>query len=240
MSKKRATLEIIHWAHEALERRWLPEIEQAYNDLRQLIDGLPENMQLYFDDGDIWEEFAVTGHAHASDIITIIFNPQEKSPEQTVRELRELIFHEGFHVRQGFTYEHGAFSGAESAVYEGCATVFEQKYAAATPGYGEYKDIPVQKLNEWYQALKAIPADTYFEASGETWRKWAFWDDETKEKWRTYKTGAWIVDTVLAARKADIRDLRNVPAKQILRWFEIVCTANSKTIEQMHINSLLE
>lgn len=195
----------------------MPEIGQSYQDFCQIVDGMPPRIKIYFDDGKVHEAWALRGVAYASDVITLVFNPEFDDDGAAKQHIRWVVFHEAFHVCQGFTTKK-KFSGIDSAVHEGCATIFEQNYAGGEPEYGKYQGVDEAKLREWYEALSKMDADEYWE----NYRQWLYWDEETKEENRAYKTGTWIVDAVLKARKLDVLDLRDVTPAQIVAWFEEV------------------
>lgn len=201
--------------NEPIEQAFLGDINTSYNELKVLLPTLPETLKVYFGTYYDYGEDGVTGSALGVDSISIGINPEVEDREKQHDKIRSLVFHEGYHVSQGFHLER-QFSALEAAVYEGCATVFERDYAHSSPKWGEYEKEGEDKLRQWYEAMSSITAEEYFESSGETWRKWAFYDPETDESWRVYKVGTWIVDEVMGKNKLSAVDLNHMTAEQIL------------------------
>lgn len=170
---------------------------------------------MYFGTNYDYGESGVTGSAISIDSIKIGINPDVQNRTKQHAKVRSIVFHEGYHVAQGFHLGQ-EFSVLESAVYEGCATVFERDYAQSSPKWGDYREEGEEKLRQWYDAMRLIAAEQYFEPSGETWRKWAFYDPETDESWRVYKVGTWIVDDVMSKSGLSHIELNGMTAGQIL------------------------
>jgi uncharacterized protein YjaZ len=200
----------------SIEQDFLGEIAKSYDELRGFLPKLPKTMKLYFGTNYDYGESGVTGSAVGVDAIKIGIDPNVESREKQHNKIRSIVFHEGYHVSQGF-YLGREFSALESAVYEGCATVFERDYAGSTPKWGDYLKEGKEKLLEWYDSMKSITAEQYFEPSGETWNKWAFYDPETDESWRVYKVGTWIVDDVMKKTGLTVVELNDMTAEQILK-----------------------
>ena len=215
------SIDVIHWTNEPIEREFIDAIAQDYRDVARLLGDLPPTMKIYFDDREVNSQYPADGTAYAHDILTLVLNKKfYDQPEKIRKQLRQTIFHEVFHIRQRFSLEDEKRSAIESAIYEGCATIFEREYTAAQPLHGNYSGESEETLKGWAQQMKYITAEEYFEPSGKTWKKWAFYDHDTGEQWKIYKTGTWIVDQVLATRNIDIIELRDVAAEQVLAWYE--------------------
>ncbi|MCA9336133.1 hypothetical protein KC967_04520 [Candidatus Saccharibacteria bacterium] len=213
------SVEIIEWKNREVEEQFVDAITSSFVSLREILPLLPEPIQIYFDERRFAKDVGATGYANTHDQMAVCINKDFTDRELQRREIKPLVFHEGYHMADKFTYADGKFSGIESAIAEGKAVVFEMRYADSTPHYANWQD-EQEKIQGWYEALRNITADQYFEESGETWQKWAFWDDETQEASRVYKVGTWMIEQVLAARGLDIVELCGVPAQQILEWFE--------------------
>ena len=210
------SIEVINWTHESIERRFLGDIEQNYNEVCSVLDGMPQIMRIYFHNDVVRSEWALNGHAHAADIITISFNANYEDDKQTRKELRELIFHESFHIRQNFTVTARKFSGLESAVYEGCATLFEKEYTNSAPSYGDFESISKEKLEAWLDELKKLDPDMFWKV----WQKWLFYDESDGESWKAYLTGSWLVDLALKKSDKSIVDLKDLAANDIVKMYE--------------------
>lgn len=206
---------VAQFENELIERDFLDEINKYYNELKELIPTLPQTLRVYFGTNYDFGEDGVTGSAVSADSIKIGINPDVENRDTQHAKVRSIVFHEGYHISQGFHLGQ-EFSAVESAIYEGCATVFEREYASSKPKWGDYKKEGEEKLNQWYEAMKTITSEQYFEPSGETWQKWAFYDADTDESWRVYKVGTWIVDNVINRNKLTAIELNNMTAEQIL------------------------
>lgn len=225
MSKElepKSSIDVIQWNDEEFEGQFLGDIKNDYEDVRKILDNLPATLKIYFDNEVMSSDYAVDGHAHAHDIVTLIMNRKsEFTHDEYKMRLRETLFHELFHVRQNFTYEDDPQPALYAAIYEGCATVFAREYTDARPPHGDYSVESEAQLNAWKEEMSTIPASEYFDADSGAWQKWAFIDPETGERWRVYKVGTWIVDKVIEHRGIDIVDLRDVTPKQVIEWFEV-------------------
>jgi uncharacterized protein YjaZ len=212
------TISVVSFENQAIETVFLYTINTSYNELKKLIPNLPNNLKLTFGTSYDYGEDGVTGSAIAADLIQIGINPEVDDRSKQFAKIRSLIFHEGFHLAQGFYLDGRQFSAVESAVYEGCATIFERDFAGSNPAWGDYASEDEQTLRRWYEEMKTISAEQYFEPSGNTWRKWAFYDAETGEGWRIYKVGAWLVDSVLKKEDMNVMDLSSKTANEILEY----------------------
>ena len=206
--------------NEAIEAPFVEKIEVAYQELRAIIPTLPEKLKVVFGTNYEYGDDGVTGSAIAADAIKVGIKPDMENRSVQFEKIRSLIFHEGYHVAQGFYLDGPGFSALESAVYEGCATIFEREYTDSTPKWADYSSENETALRRWYDEMKDITAEQYFEPTGETWKKWAFYDPETGESWRIYKVGTWLVERVIAKTNVDIADLSTSTANEILGMLE--------------------
>lgn len=213
----KSSIEVIAFENEEVERLFLDQIEKAYDLFRTIISTAPDTLRVEFGDtGAVFGEDGVLGRAVSSDMIKIRIKPDVEDRTTQFARVRSAVLHEAYHMTQGLHNEAGTFSAVEVAIYEGCATVFERDYAGSEPKWGDYAKEGEEKLQKWYDAMKEITAEQYFEPSGETWLKWAFYDAETDESWRVYKVGTWLVDGVLKSKGLDIVTLNSKTAQDIL------------------------
>lgn len=213
------SIQVEQWLNQECEEPLLGEIERSLVELRKILPDFPSQVSVLFDSRDFIDSVGVTGYAKSKDSIGVCVNPNSKDKNKLIAEIKPFIFHEGYHMLDGFHYNAGKFSGIDAAIAEGKAVVFETQYTTSTPSYANWQD-EQDKLNGWYEQLKNISADEYFESSGETWRRWALWDDNTKEAWRVYKLGTWMIESLIAAEGKDVKDLCGVSAVDILQQFE--------------------
>lgn len=209
------SVSVAAFENEAVERLFLDEIHTAYTELRQLLPKLPSKLKVIFGTNYDYGEDGITGSAVSSDEMKIGIDESIEDRTRQHAKIRSLVFHEGYHIAQEF-HLASQFSALESAIYEGCATIFEREYAGSTPKWGDYSKEDTSTLQRWRDAMKDISAEQYFEPSGETWKKWAFYDPETDESWRIYKVGTWLVENILKENDLDIVDLNSMTASEIL------------------------
>lgn len=209
------SVSVTAFENEAVERLFLDEIHTAYAELRQLLPKLPSKLKVIFGTNYDYGEDGVTGSAISSNEMKIGIDESIEDRTKQHAKIRSLVFHEGYHIAQEFHLASQS-SALESAIYEGCATIFEREYAGSTPKWGDYSKEDTATLQRWCNAMKDISAEQYFEPSGETWKKWAFYDPETDESWRVYKVGTWLVENILKENDLDIVDLNSMTASEIL------------------------
>ncbi|OGL23174.1 hypothetical protein A2791_05865 [Candidatus Saccharibacteria bacterium RIFCSPHIGHO2_01_FULL_46_30] len=210
---------VASFENEPIERLFLDEINASYAELRLLLPSLPNQLRVIFGTNYDYGEDGVTGSAVSADVIKIGIDSSVVDRTKQYEKIRSLVFHEGYHLAQNF-HLGSQFSAVESAIYEGCATIFERDYADSTPKWANYSKEDTATLWRWYEAMKDISAEQYFEPSGETWKKWAFYDAETNESWRVYKVGTWLVEDILKKNDLDIIDLSSMTASDILTYLQ--------------------
>jgi hypothetical protein len=147
--------------------------------------------------------------------IGIRIDQEDRAPQ--FARIGTVVKHEGYHIGQGF-YNSEPCSALEAAIYEGCATIFERDYLDSEPKYADYSMHDEKTLQSWFDEIKTITADQYFEPSGETWRKWAFYDPETDASWRIYKTGTWVVENVMRKTGLNAIELNSLSAYEITSY----------------------
>jgi uncharacterized protein YjaZ len=213
-------LEIIqHLDDTAAESRSIELIDAAYREVRELIPELPENLKIYFDNWYLITETGEGGFAYSPDILTMAFASNFTNTKLQAAHVRSTVFHESYHLAHGHTYEQSTLPyrhALDSAIYEGCASVFEREYTQPDLLPGDYSACSESQLQEWRDALANISNDDYKNGDTGLWVKWALYDKEANERWRVYKVGTWLVDRALQNSGGDILDFRKLTAEQIL------------------------
>jgi uncharacterized protein YjaZ len=197
-------------------------IEAAYIEVRKLLPELPKDLKIWLDNRHLIPETGCGGYAYASDIMNISFDLGFKDRKAQSEHVRATIFHEGFHLVQGLTEEHPKVTPRnllDFAIYEGCATVFEREYANSHPLWGDYHQHTSDLLERWQRGLHEIKRGEY-RGDWSIHDKWAFYDEESGERWRLYKTGTWLVDEALKKSGLDIIDLRLKNADEIIHMIQ--------------------
>lgn len=210
------TIKVLSFEDHAVNRLFLPVIKKSYDELSALLPDLPEIMNIEFGTNYDYGEDGVTGSALSPNSMKIGIRIDQEDRTSQFDRIKPLIFHEGYHIGQGF-YNSSPCSAIDAAIYEGCATTFEREYADSSPEWGNYSEHTEETLSTWLHEIKTITADQYFESSGDTWRKWAFYDPETGESWKIYKVGVWIIEKVMSKTKLNIIELNSMTAEEILK-----------------------
>ncbi len=211
-------IEVIHYQNKAYETPFESLISDSLDEVRKLLPNLSESVQIYFSDYGILEETGIGGYAYSSNIITISLDPNFDDKGKQEASIRPTVFHESFHLSQGFTGEDGPFSAVDNALYEGMATVFEREYAGVFEPYGDYRQISEKKLKWWTEELREMSAEVF--ADEEVYSKWKFYHPELKEQWIAYRTGTWLVDKILKKKGLTILDLRTKKATDVLSMYD--------------------
>jgi len=211
-------IEVIHYSDKATEEALLTEIAAAYEESKTILPNLPDTLQIYFYEDGAIPETGVGAYAYSREIISLSIDPDYENKEMQRQDIRPTIFHEVFHIYQAYTKEDGHYNAIESATYEGMATVFERDYSGKYEPYADYSEYTDDDLIERVKLLDAV-GNNYFEDDA-TWKKWAFYNHEMKERWIVYKVGTWIVDQVLQKNQLSIIDLKDKTAKEVLALFE--------------------
>ncbi len=191
---------------EQAEEKLLAELQQYYDEVREILPTLPKNLQIYFDDFCMVPEFGCGGYAYSPIIVTIAYDLNFKDKEFQQKCLRSTFFHECYHISQGYNGEMGEISPIEVAVYEGAATIFEREVAKSKAEYGKYDET---KVKEWYDKLKLLP-NKY------DWYSWKVYDEHDNEYSKSYRTGAYVVDQAIKKSGKSIIELNALDAKEIL------------------------
>jgi uncharacterized protein YjaZ len=205
-------LKIIHYQNEEVDKQFEASISKYYDEVRELLPKLPETIQIYFSDYGILPETGVGGFAYAPDIITISIDPDFTDKKKQQRDIRPTIFHESFHIHQGFTGQGGLFTAVENAIYEGMATVFEREYCDIWQQYGDYRETAEADLSQWLKELQKLSIKEF----DDNYSDWKFYHPTLKEKWIVYRVGTWLVDEVLSKHPLSIMDLSAKTAAEVL------------------------
>lgn len=213
------TIKVLSFEDQAVNGLFLPKIKESYEDLRVLLPHLPKTMNIEFGTNYDYGEDGITGSALSPNSMKIGIRIDQDDRACQFARIGLVVKHEGYHIGQGF-YNSKPCSALEAAVYEGCATVFERDHLGSNLKYADYSMHDENTLRHWLDEIRAITADQYFESSGNTWRKWAFYDAETKSSWRVYKVGTWMIDNVISRTKLSAIDLNDMTAEQILDRFD--------------------
>jgi uncharacterized protein YjaZ len=209
-------IEVIHYQNIATEKLLEASISKYYDEVRELLPGLPKTVKIYFGDYGIIPESGVGGYAYSHDTITISIDPDFKDKKKQLKDTRPTIFHEAFHLYQNYTGESGPFTAIDNAIYEGMATVFEREYCGIWQPYGNYRETPEDSLKQWLQDLQQLSLKDF----QNTYSEWKFYHSKLKERWIVYKVGTWITDQVLEKHKLKILDLSDKTATEVLKLYD--------------------
>ncbi len=207
-------IEVIQYSDEKFESQFVPMLEDAYAEIRGLLENVPEKLLLKFADNGGSDITGVGGFAFSHEQVNLAVLKGFHDRELQRQNLRSAFFHESFHLQQGFTYADSPFTALDAAIYEGSAVKFERDYGKNEAIYGDYSPYSEEQLRQWLDEIGEVGTE-YFE-NEETWRKWAFYHPEYDEKWIVYKVGSWVLDTVLTSNKMDIIELRDKSSREIL------------------------
>jgi uncharacterized protein YjaZ len=183
--------------------------------VRELLPELSDNLQVYVYDEDIIPETGTGGYAYSPSILSLSLDNNFVAKKRQRNALVGTIFHESFHLVQGHTAHdsHASYTSAlDSAIYEGCATVFEREYTDEQPLWGDYSMHSSSDLRNWRDALSHISPEEWLRNDGELWKRWSFYDADDGQRWKAYKVGVWTVDSCLRQTGKDIRDMRLMAA----------------------------
>lgn len=207
-------IEIISFSDKDFESQFVPIVDGAYNDVKKLLDNVPETLSVKFTDNGASDITGVGGFSLSHSQINLAVLKDFDNTDAQKDNLRSTVFHESFHIQQGFTYADSPFTAINAALYEGSAIAFERNYANNSAAYGNYGDYSEEQLQKWLDEIRTVGLD-YF-GNKEIWRKWAFYHPEYDEKWIIYKVGSWFIDNILISNHLDILDLKDKSANQIL------------------------
>lgn len=207
-------IEIINFSDKEFQSQFAAGVDSAYTDVQKILDNIPEKIDINFTDNGASDITGVGGFSFSRNQINLAVSKDFGDRDMQMSNLRSTVFHESFHVQQGFTYSDSPFTALDAAVYEGSAIAFERDYAHNSAAYGDYSSNSEEQLKEWLDEIRTVGTD-YFE-NEETWHKWAFYHPEYDEKWIIYKVGSWLVDNILLTNHLGIIDLKDKSADGIL------------------------
>lgn len=207
-------IDVIQFSDEAFESPFVPLVENAYSEATGLLDKLPEVVDIKFTDNGASEDTGVGGFAVSGNQINLATLKNFRDHAAQRKNLRATVLHESFHIQQGFTFDKSPFTALDSAVYEGCAVVFERKYADNAAKYADYSQNTNEELGRWLDEIRNVGAE-YFEDT-DTWHRWAFYHPDYNQKWIIYKVGTWLVDRLIKEDKIDVLDLKDKSAGEIM------------------------
>lgn len=196
---------------DSLLEQYRSDITSYYIEAQALLPELPQNISFERSDNLIIPGHPTGGYTASLSLVKLGIDGACRDQTALTSSLRATIFHEAFHVVQGYNGEVAKkrpFNAIEAAVFEGCATVFARDYANKTPGWAEYED--EQTMLAWCQEIEQVP-------SGQDYRNLRFFDPATGRKWVVYRTGVFIVDRALQATGLDIIALRLKNVDEIVK-----------------------
>lgn len=209
-------INVLSYEDGGINKLFEPLIMSAYEEARYLLPKLPQVINIEFGTNYPYGEDGVTGSALSPDSMKIGIRIDQDDRTSQYRKVKQVVMHEAYHIGQGF-YNSKPCSALEAAIYEGCASVFEKEYLSIAAKWTNYAQHTDEELFGWLEQIKNINADQYFESSGETWRKWAFFDPDTGESWRIYKTGTWLIEKIIAKNDVNSLELNDLNAEQIYK-----------------------
>ncbi|UTX51135.1 hypothetical protein KI440_02925 [Candidatus Saccharibacteria bacterium TM7i] len=209
--------ETLHHPAAATVLQYAQEFEPK---VRELLPELTDPLELYVTDDFMIPEVGVGGFSWSDTIMSLSFDMDFPAKAAQKQQLFGTLLHEGFHIIQG---HHGGDTSKQSehrhildnAIYEGAATIFEQKYAGVHAPWGDYSALSTEELESIKVQLENVTNKQYRTVEG-LWEKYAFYDPDDTIRWKVYRTGAWLVEKYLAKTGDDIRNLRTKSAREIL------------------------
>lgn len=207
-------INVVSFSDKAFEADWVPVIDQAFSDASKLLMHLPDTLDIAFTAEGSEESTGVGGFSVSPHRINIALMKDFHDVALQQSNLRGVVFHELFHVNQGFTFAQSPFTALDAAVYEGCAVVFEREYGGGVAIYADYHQHTDEELSGWLEQLRNVGTQ-YFE-DYDTWQKWAFYHPELDQKWIIYKVGAWLIERILTQRDLTILDLADKKPAEIM------------------------
>ena len=205
----------IEFSGKDFESTYVPTVHDAYSDTAALLENLPSDLTIKFTDNGAEDTSGVGGFAESPQQLNIAVAKNFSDSATQLGNLRAVVFHELFHINQGFTLAQSPFTALHAAIYEGCAVKFEREYGGGEAAYADYSQHSEEELLSWYRQLDAVGVK-YFEDS-DTWQKWAFYNPELDQKWLVYKVGTWVVDRILDQNNLNVLELQDKAAGDILK-----------------------
>lgn len=182
---------------------------RSEDQVRDIFPTLRRDIQyIWFnqDTGIIVPRYVTGGGLYdAPNIVSLAVDDTCSEVARAESELRLTVFHELFHVMQGFSCRDENGESRDfipiigNALYEGSASIFERDFAgvdvqeAALPYYADYTLYDESQLTDWANALIGMGTVRDIELLNQ----WKFFHDSLKVNHIMYKVGAYFVDMVL-------------------------------------------
>lgn len=193
-------------------------ISSWHQELQTLLPGLPEEIDIEFDNNYLIPIFATGGAAWNPQLIKLAYDSRFDAPESVkISELRATYFHESYHVFRGYSFETTPAdqSAIGIAIEEGLATKFESLSAGSDPGYAQLENRDT--MLSWVEEVRGLPNGFDYD-----WQKYKFFDFETGRKWILYKVGVFIVDEAIKnSPKHTLESLNYLSANEILELTQL-------------------
>ena len=187
-------------------------ITDAVEDVSKILPNIPKYVNIVISpttSDDVIPETGEIGMTYNDEYVSITFDFTAPYPIEKLRaSLRGTVFHELVHTVT-FSHEPWSASVLFGLVTEGLATVFEREYSGAKPLWGQYEDD--ETMQEWRDEVNSLPE------SGEKNFDY-FFNHPDGRKWIAYKTGTWMVDTLVASGE-DLFALMMMSHGEILERF---------------------
>lgn len=169
-------------------------VGQWHEQVAKLLPTLPSEVDIEFDNDYLTPGFGTGGAAFGLHAMKLAYDPAfSATQDELLVELREVYFHESYHLARGFSFETTPddLPAINLAIEEGLATKFEIAHANAKPGHGEYEDR--ETMLAWLKEVRDLPDGFDYD-----WEHWKYFDPETGRKWILYKVGLFVVDEALS------------------------------------------
>ena len=205
----------IKYSDKSFESSYATIVENAHNDAAKLLKNLSSDMTIEFVDNGASDQTGVGGFAVSPNHLNVAVLKGFSAPTTQQRNLRAVVFHELYHINQGFTYEQAPFTALQAAVFEGCAVTFEREHGGGEATYANFSEHSNEQLTDWRGQLEQVGLK-YFEDT-DTWLRWAQYHPELDQKWIIYKVGTWLVQRILSENNLNILDLQDKSPDKILQ-----------------------
>jgi hypothetical protein len=114
---KQVMINVIQFSDETFEAQYISSIKQSYTDALNLLNDLPTSINIKFTDNGADAETGVGGFTISRDQINIAILKDFHDRELQMKNLRGVIFHEAFHIQQGFMFDKSPFTALEAVIY---------------------------------------------------------------------------------------------------------------------------
>ena len=141
-------IEVIQYSDEEFESQFVPMVEEAYLEIQELLENVPNQLQIKFTDNGGSDVTSVGGFAFSHNQINLAVLKSFDDRKSQNNNLRSAFFHESFHLQQAFTYRDSPITALSEAIYEGCAMKFERNYGKNDEIYGDYSTYSKEHLTQ--------------------------------------------------------------------------------------------